>query len=62
MGAPPRGKGAQAAPMRAAPPAQSPAPNLPSEPEGLFNTLGELEEKKRKIEQLAAMLNIKLDA
>jgi hypothetical protein len=30
-------------------------------PDNLFNTLGELEEKKRKIEQLAAMLNIKLD-
>jgi hypothetical protein len=51
----------QVAPKRAPPPPAGPVAN-PSEPEGLFNTLGELEEKKRKIEQLAAMLNISLDA
>lgn len=41
--------------------ASSSTPRSMDGPEGLFNTLGELEEKKRKIEQLAAMLNIKLD-
>jgi len=62
--APPRGKGMQAAPKRsAAPPQPSPASSAPADadPSNLFNTLGELEEKKRQIEQLAAMLNIKLD-
>jgi hypothetical protein len=53
----------QAAPKRTAapPPPQPSSPPHAQDPEGLFNTLGELEEKKRKIEQLAAMLNIKLD-
>jgi hypothetical protein len=37
-------------------------PSAEAGPENLLGTLGELEEKKRKIEQLAAMLNIKLDA
>jgi hypothetical protein len=54
----------QAAPKRsAAPPQPSPASSASADadPSNLFNTLGELEEKKRQIEQLAAMLNIKLD-